>query len=185
MPINVKHGALVRLEQSGTQPQAIVFAYNPATVVTTLHNAGYPGAFAEAPARVEQLIRFTLELDATDALQFPQANPDAVKYGVNPALAALELLLRQDARVDPQAVTVLVWGPNRMLPVRLVGLEMVETLFDPDLNPVQADVHVTLRAWNAGDSGLPDPINGLILQRQRELQKLAQGAYGSVALPTS
>jgi hypothetical protein len=171
MPGPLSKGALVRLQTSTLQSQAIVFGYNPETLATSLSRV--------ASGAVDQEIRFTLELDATDALEHPDQNPVAVATGVNPTLAALELLLRQDVQPDPDAVTLFVWGPNRSLPVQLLALEMAETLFDPQLNPIHANVQLTLRGLNAADAGGSPVIGQLLLHRMEQLQALAQLALSS------
>jgi len=42
-------------------------------------------------------------------------------------------------------VALFVWGPLRILPVRLIGLTITETLYDTALNPVHAEAKVELR----------------------------------------
>lgn len=45
-----------------------------------------------------------------------------------------------------QVPTVLfVWGPGRILPVRVTGLNITEKLYDPLLNPIHAEASVDLR----------------------------------------
>ena len=79
-----------------------------------------------------------MELDATDQLE--QANPLTTAMSINPMLAALEILLYPKSatviandvlaavgtiEIVPLqgAMTLFVWGPQRILPVRLTGLE--------------------------------------------------------------
>jgi hypothetical protein len=38
-----------------------------------------------------------------------------------------------------------VWGPQRIIPVRLTALSITETMYDALLNPVQAEASITLR----------------------------------------
>ena len=38
-----------------------------------------------------------------------------------------------------------VWGPGRIVPVRVTGLTITEKLYDPLLNPIHAEVQLTLR----------------------------------------
>jgi hypothetical protein len=42
-------------------------------------------------------------------------------------------------------VTLFVWGPFRIVPVRVTGLTIVEKLYDSLLNPVHAEVQLRLR----------------------------------------
>lgn len=45
-----------------------------------------------------------------------------------------------------QVPTVLfVWGPGRILPVRVTGLSITEKLYDPLLNPIHAEASIDLR----------------------------------------
>ena len=38
-----------------------------------------------------------------------------------------------------------VWGPQRIVPVKVTGLTITEKLYDPLLNPTHADVQITLK----------------------------------------
>jgi len=42
-------------------------------------------------------------------------------------------------------VVLFVWGPYRVVPVRVTGLTIVEKLYDSTLNPTHAEVQVSLR----------------------------------------
>jgi hypothetical protein len=42
-------------------------------------------------------------------------------------------------------VVLFVWGANRIVPVRVTGLTITETLYDTDLNPTHAQAQLTLR----------------------------------------
>ncbi len=42
-------------------------------------------------------------------------------------------------------VVLFIWGAYRIVPVRVTGLTIVEKLYDDLLNPVQAEVQITLR----------------------------------------
>jgi hypothetical protein len=45
-----------------------------------------------------------------------------------------------------QLPTVLfVYGPGRILPVRVTGLNITETLYDPLLNPIHAEAQIDLK----------------------------------------
>ena len=99
-------------------------------------------------------------------------NPIAPLFGVRPALGALELLLyakEQQAGLDSIAaaaggllggggggggtqqvppdelpVVLFVWGPGRVLPVRMTSMTVRELEFDVLLNPIRAEVDLTL-----------------------------------------
>ncbi len=42
-------------------------------------------------------------------------------------------------------IVLFVWGPKRVLPVRVTSLTITETLYDDRLNPVHAEAAITLR----------------------------------------
>ena len=74
-----------------------------------------------------------------------------VASGLLPALAALELLLYpgdgQDRPKRPGASSsfcLFVWGAERVVPVRVVQLEIREQMFDTRLHPIRAEADLTL-----------------------------------------
>ena len=42
-------------------------------------------------------------------------------------------------------VTLFIWGPGRIVPVRMTGLTITEKLYDSALNPTHAEAQLTLR----------------------------------------
>jgi hypothetical protein len=111
---------------------------------------------------------FNLVVDATDQLEHPQSNPDAVGQGVYPQLSAIEMLLypRKASRtvgnllcrlfpnaMKKQPLTLFVWGRKRVLPVRITELRITEEMFDRRLNPIRATIAVTMHVLNDTDGG--------------------------------
>lgn len=131
-----------------------------------------PAPLVPQPATVIETIQFTLVLDCADAMQGSQ-EPMA-SLGLHPILAALERLLREDARPMTHGATVFVWGANRSLPVRLVDLDMHEELFGGSLNPLHARVEVALQALDGTEPGAGQTSAALFAQHQKELAALAQ-----------
>jgi hypothetical protein len=161
-------GAFLKLDAGllGFLPNIIVFQFNPESVSRSPALASAPpsgdgsgnrDANAQTAEPTES-ISFMLRLDANDELA--EANPIAAAAGVLPALSALELLLypKGAAGIDlfgggpapyqnpPQRLpTVLFfWGPYRILPVLVSSLSVTETEYDQVLNPVRAEVSVSL-----------------------------------------
>jgi hypothetical protein len=60
-----------------------------------------------------------------------------------------------------------VWGPQRIVPVRVTDLTITETLYDVMLNPTKADVSITLRVLT------PEELCGMT----RDLRGVANAAY--------
>ena len=110
--------------QGGTSasPDIIVFPFNPETLSRTIQPAPQApdsGEPSDATGSPQETIVFTLTLDATDALE--QSDQQAATMGVYPVLTAIELLMYPQAR-DLNVVTLFVWGPYRVVPVRILSL---------------------------------------------------------------
>jgi hypothetical protein len=161
-------GALVVFETTVPVPtNLIAFQFNPDSVSRTFRQqtpgGGNPAQTAgdtqNVLAPTEQL-RMSVELDATDQLE--QGDVLAVTTGLHGTLAALELLLHPpstqvilgkllaavgSARVTPARVplVLLVWGPLRVVPVRVESVSITEQAFDQLLNPIRAKVDLGLR----------------------------------------
>jgi len=167
-------GALAVYESHtpGTQPQLILFQYNPDQVRRTLARRAAPsepgstgGAKEDvlrAPGPPVETINLTVALDATDQLAEPDSNETTVEHGLYPALAALEMMLYPPAarvqeneqlaeegevQVTPEELplVLLVWGKSRVVPVMLTNFSVAEEAFDQNLNPIRAKVEMGLR----------------------------------------
>jgi hypothetical protein len=170
----VLKGAFVRFD-TGQQPKIIVFPYNPETLCRTIQPvAQIPEAAKPAPAAPFETIEFTLLLDATDSLA--EDDTQAVNLGVYPLLSAIELLMYGTSAV-PSPVTLFIWGPNRIIPVSLTELRIAERLFEPNLSPVQASVHVTLTVVSAANLTAGSPGLEWLLRYIASLEGLASTGY--------
>ena len=67
-------------------------------------------------------------------------------------------------------VVLFVWGPGRIVPVRVTGLTVTEKLYDTTLNPTHADVAISL------DVLTPEEIAGAI-EANKVLGNVALTAY--------
>jgi hypothetical protein len=128
------------------------------------HPEAEPGSSAGDTSRVLPPIEtfsLTIELDAADQLE--SGDPVTNLAGLHPALAELELLLYPSsitmiknqilalagsAAVAPLAapIVLFVYGPSRVVPVRVESLSVTEQAFDPLLNPTLASVDIGLRS---------------------------------------
>src|SRR5918999_5206382 len=69
--------------------------------------------------------------------------------------------------IPPEApLTLFVWGPKRVLPVRLTDFTINEQAFDPALNPILATVTLGLSVMTYQDLGLPSMGGALSLAHQ-------------------
>jgi len=143
----VLKGAFVYFASQGAQPKIIAFQYNPETLCRKLERDAIALASSSSPAPTSpiprQVISLTLALDAADGLEFPDENPQVVRSGLHPSMSAIEILMYSSASA-PSSLTLFVWGVNRVVPVRVMQVQIVEQMFDPSLNPIRAAIAVTL-----------------------------------------
>ena len=188
-------GAMVGLDPAKPLASVIVFQYNPDTLTRRLDARATGGADGSDKSEAFRLtgppketITLSVEVDAADQLE--QANPIAVTMGVYPALSALELLLYpKSAKVVADAVlaqlgtieiippeaplTLFVWGPQRVLPVRLTSFSITEEAYDTALNPIRAKVDLSLYVLSYADLKLNNPGYTLFLSHQIAKENLA------------
>ncbi|GAA1913692.1 hypothetical protein GCM10009837_42980 [Streptomyces durmitorensis] len=185
-------GALIGMDPANPLASVIVFQYNPERMTrrldarTTRGGTGGDAAGARAePFRLtgapRETITLNVEIDAADQLE--KADPLATASGISPTLSALEMLLYPKSAVvvantvlaelgfteiiPPQApLTVFVWGPQRVLPVRLSGFTITEEAYDTALNPLLAKVDLTLDVLSYSDLKRSDPGYTLFLAHQ-------------------
>ena len=190
-------GAIVSVDPLNPIASVIVFQYNPDTLTRTLQaqTAGDGGDRSEAlrlkGAPIET-IKLEVEIDATDQLE--RADNTAVSHGIHPQLAALEMLLYPKSAlviantvllalgtievVPPVApFTLFIWGPKRILPVRVSEFSITEEAHDTQLNPIRARASLGLRVLSYNDLPLTHPGYGLFLAHQ--VAKEAMAVIGS------
>ena len=121
-----------------------------------------------------------LELDAADALEKPESHPVAFISGVADRIAAMEMLLYpqgdsllgglvssisgslggtsigSSSGVQPVPrgtvpVVLFVWGPGRIVPVRLTSFSVEEQAYSPLLYPIRARVSIGLKILTPRD----------------------------------
>jgi hypothetical protein len=198
-------GAIVGIDPFNPLASVIIFQYNPDTLTRTLQAqaAGEGGARAEAlrlkGAPVER-IRLDVAIDATDQLEL--GDPQATGNGIHPQLAALEMLLYPKSVqvitntalllagtievIPPEApFTLFIWGPKRVLPVRLTEFNITEEMYDTALNPIRARVSLGLRVLSYSDFPVLHPGYALFLAHQVVKEAMATiGSVGNLAAVT-
>jgi hypothetical protein len=186
-------GALIGVDLFNPLASVVVFQYNPDTMTRRLEprSAGGDGERGEAfrlAGPPKETITVSVDIDATDQLE--QAHPLAVASGVGPTLAALEMMLYPKSAVVI-ANTVLaaigttevipaegpmilfVWGPTRVLPVRLTGLTITEEAYDTLLNPTRAKAELSLTVLSYSDLKITSAGNALFMVHQITKEILA------------
>ena len=176
-------GALIGIDPLNPLASIVVFQYNPDTLTRRLEaravsQEGDRGEAFRLTGEPKVTITLSIELDATDQLE--QANPLAVTMGLNPTLAALEIMLYPKAAsvfindalsligtievipIDGPMI-LFVWGPTRVLPVRLTSFSITEEAYDPLLNPIRAKVDLSLAVLGYHDLPMLSPARALFL----------------------
>jgi hypothetical protein len=196
-PKLVKGGLVVVDPSSGAVKRTIALQYNPDTITRTYQVQGVGGEGGGERAQPFRLkgpaiesIRLEAEIDATDHLEQPDQNANAVRYGVAPQLAALETLINPTTAeletlgglarsgtleiLPPEAPLVLfVWSANRVVPVRVTEFAITEEAFDPLLNPIRAKVSLGLRVMTTDDLGFDHRGAAVFLSYLRSRESLA------------
>jgi hypothetical protein len=171
----IKAGFVQIDEVTGQLLRVIVFQYNPATLTRNLEIIAAPPPAPPLPPR--EVIAFTVTFDAADKLE--AGDELAQQEGILPALAALQVLLN----AGPMVLTVWVSGNKRVAPVHITGMQFVEQAFDPKLNPIRAEVAITLQVMTDQELANDPRGRSLLDAYFLTLQQLAQLEYvnGSLA----
>jgi hypothetical protein len=179
-------GAIVAIDPFNPLTSVILFQYNPDSVTRTLTAQTTSGESGRSEvmrlkgAPVET-IKVDVEIDATDSLE--KADPVATSMGIYPQLAALEMLLYPKTSlviansalmlagtievIPPEApFTIFIWGPKRVLPIRINSFTITEEAHDPNLNPIRAKISLEMRVLSYSDFSVTHPGYAMFLSHQ-------------------
>jgi hypothetical protein len=194
-PRLVKGGLVLVDPDLGAVQRVITLQYNPDSLSRTLQLQGVSGGGDRSEAlRLKgppvETIKVEAEIDATDQLEDPRQHPDAVSLGLHPQLAALEtiaypasstLILNEilaavgtiEILPAEAPLTLFVWSAQRILPVRMTELGIVEEAFDPALNPIRVKVSLGLRVLSIDDLPFTSRGGSLFMAYLRAKERLA------------
>jgi hypothetical protein len=188
-------GGLVLVDpSSGAVKRIIALQYNPDSISRTLQvqAMGEDGDRSQA-MRIKgppvETIKLDAEIDATDQLEFPDQNRNAVEFGILPQLAALETIIYPASallnsnnalaaagtlEIAPMEAPLIlfVWSKNRILPVRITELSVTEEAFDPALNPIRAKVSLGMRVLSVDDLGFAHKGGSLFMTHLQAKEQL-------------
>jgi len=195
-------GGLVLIDNTtGVVQQIIALQYNPDTLTRSLQIKGVSGESGDHMEALRlkgppvETIKLEAEIDATDQLEV--ADNQTVQVGLHPQLAALETIVYPlssqlvanhseaasgSIEIVPMQgpLTVFVFGPNRIVPVRITELSITEEAFDTSLNPIRAKVSLGMRILSVDDLGFEAKGGGLFMAYLQSKEKLAaQNSAGS------
>lgn len=197
-PKILKGGIVLIDSESASVHRIISLQYNPDSLSRSLQVQG----LSEGGDRSEALrlkgpavetLKLEAEIDAADQLEFPDQYRNTVEHGIQPQLAALEILVHPSsaqliANDNLQAVgtleiapmqaplTLFVWSKNRIVPVRVTDFSITEEAFDPSLNPIRAKVSFGFRVLSVDDLGFSHKGGSLFMNYLQNKERLAAKA---------
>jgi hypothetical protein len=202
-PRLLKGGLVLLNPESQTPERVIALQYNPETVTRSLAPQSVPesadrSTVLRLTGPAVETIRLTAEIDATDQLEFPRENRDAVESGIQRDLAVLETLVHPPSdrlvtnntlaslgtlEIAPveMPLTLFVWSKLRIVPVRVTELSITEEAFDPALNPIRAKVSLGFRVLSVNDLGFDHRGAHIFMSYLRAKEQLA-GSFRAGAL---
>ena len=196
-PRLLKGGIVLVDPDSGAVQRIISLQYNPDTLTRSLQIQGVTADGGGDRSEILRLkgppietIKLDAEIDATDQLEFPDQNPNAVEVGIQPQLAALEAIVYPTSQqlqsnnalekagtleIIPMqsALTLFIWSKNRIIPVRLTDFSITEEAFDPNLNPIRAKVSLGMRVLSVNDVDFDAKAGSLYMIYQQQKERLA------------
>ncbi len=194
-------GAIVGLDPFNPLASVIVFQYNPDTMTRRLqarvagNEQGDRGEAQRLAGPPRETITLAVEFDQSDQ---PPATGTGL-FGIHPPLAALEMLLYPKVIavvanmaaaaagnieiLAPKApLTLFVWGPARVVPVRITDMQITEEQYDTLLNPTRAKVDLTLSVLSYHDLEITNPGQAIFFAHQITKELLAtSNVIGSAA----
>jgi hypothetical protein len=187
-------GGIVAYQLPQLSPIVIVFQYNPDEVSRSIQPQGSQGGGRGDANRVngppQETLTLSVEIDAADQLERPTENGVTVENGLHPVIAALErltypalpIVMANEALAlagsaftlaEQAPLSLLVWGPRRVLPVQIQSLSIKEEAFDQKLNPIRAKADLTLVVQTYRDLDVANPGYWVYLASFRQKEVLA------------
>jgi hypothetical protein len=182
----VVKGAIVGVDPLKPLASVVIFQYNPETLTRSVKPRYLEGDASKSEVlrlngAPEETIKVDVEIDATDQLE--TGNSLAGTLGIYPQISALEMLAYPaSAAVIANTVLMLtgsleiiapsgafalfVWGPQRVLPVRINELSIAEEMYDTSLNPIRAKVSLDMKVLSYNDLPVTHPGYYVFLAHQ-------------------
>jgi hypothetical protein len=165
-------GAIVGVDLFNPLSSVAIFQYNPEQLSRSVA-PNYSQAGGGRPAGPPtETISVNLSLDLIDQMEQGEAGP--LGAGITGYLAALEMLVYPKSiavainqvlmatgttEVVPPAapLTLFIYGWKRVVPVKIESLSITETAHDPSLNPIRADVALSMKVLTYNDLAMTHP----------------------------
>jgi hypothetical protein len=179
-------GAIVAVDPFRPPPTVIAFQYNPKIMTRRLDaQIGSAGGSRTEALRLKgppkETITLKVMINAADQLE--RSDPTTTILGIYPQLSALEMLIYPKSLqviantilaalgtievMPPEApMTLLIWGVKRVVPVSLTSFTITEKEFDTRLNPIRAEVALTMQVLTYDDLPMTNPGYYVFLAHQ-------------------
>lgn len=193
-PRLVKGGIVLIDPETSAITRIIALQYNPDTLSRTLQakSTSKEGGDRSEPLRLSgppvETLKIEAAIDATD--QLAMADPVTIRVGIQPQLAALEMLIypttnqlsavnslanRGTLEIAPMEgpLTLFIWNRNRIMPVRITEFSITEEAFDTNLNPIRAKVSLGMRVLSVDDLGFNHRGSSIYMSYQQNKEKFS------------
>ena len=189
-------GAVVGIDIFNPVSSVAVFQYNPEQITRSVSpryseaggGRGEPLRLMGPPA---ETITANLSMDLIDQMEAGDNGP--LGAGIAGYLAALEMLAYPKSiqvainqtlmqlgtlEVLPAVapLTLFIYGWKRVVPVKIESLSITETAHDPELNPIRADVALSMKVLTYNDLSILHPGYWAFMAHQVVKEVLATAA---------
>ncbi len=140
--------------------------------------------FVPAPEKINLTLRFDSREKAS---RLPSGSKVDVTIGILPELSALESLMKKAStevsvkgtqksptlvRTKEIPLVLFVWGGYRVIPVTILSMTITEQTFDYMLNPIRAEVKVSLQVLEEEDAKLNENAFSVYKFTEDEKEKM-------------
>jgi hypothetical protein len=173
----VLKGAIIGVDIFNPISSVAIFQYNPEQLTRSLAPAySEAGGGRAEPLRLagppKETISAHLSMDLIDQMEQGKSGP--LGGGIAGYLAALEMLVYPKTLlvaanqillatgimevIPPVApLTLFIYGWKRVVPVKIESISITEIAHDPSLNPIRADVDLSMRVLTYNDLSMTHP----------------------------
>lgn len=168
-------GAVVGIDIFNPVSSIAIFQYNPEQISRSLapqYAEAASGQTLRLAGPPQETISANLSMDLIDQMEQGKSGP--LGGGIAGYLAALEMLVYPKSTlvaanqimlatgimevIPPIApLTLFIYGWKRVVPVKIESISITETAHDPSLNPIRADVALSMRVLTYNDLSLTHP----------------------------
>ena len=192
----LQKGAIVGIDIFNPISSVAIFQYNPEQLSRSITpNYSTAGGGRAEPLRLTgpptETISASLKMDLIDQMEEGDSGP--LGGGIAGYLAALEMLVYpksgavaiNQARmlagtmevVPPAApLTLFIYGWRKVVPVKIESLSITETAHDATLNPIRADVSLSMKVLTYNDLSMSNPGYWAFLTHQVVKETMANVA---------